>query len=51
MYMYEVNNNYNNDLILTLIVYRMCLPLEQLKGLLTVIKSTSVSTKTNIHLL
>ena len=49
--MYELNNNYNNDLILTLIVYRTCLPLEQLKGLLTVIKSTSVSTTTNIHLL
>ena len=47
--MYELSNNYNNDL--TLIVYRKCLPLEQLKGLLTVIKSTSVSTKTNIHLL
>ena len=45
--MYELNNNYNNDLILN----RMCLPLEQLKGLLTVIQSTSVSTKTNIHLL
>ena len=49
--MYELSNNYNNDLILTLIVYRTCLTLEQLKGLLTVIKSTSVSTKTNIHLL